>query len=366
MKVSTLIFITTFFITLGVQAQSYYSREFSYYYSIYQLDDLSYFSSSEKDLKLIFNSRAENDVQSRLSVRVNEKNDTISSAYTIYNRKGRVIRHEGVDNKGRKTLMVLSYKNDTLLTRYEAKRHKNNDVVTFEYNLDGNLTHLFHKKNGEKHYEIIKNYMGKHLLEFTSIDYSKRNPKTYKILKSIREDGKVMRIDYYTNDKLERVWEYDCSEKGVEVKPKKSEDGIPQSSSCSWKAESSDSSYTLYHRTLSGKHIHLYENHYSADSILMEAKTYDEEERLKYDARYYDNHKITAVYKPNGKIRSYYTEVVDPELGSVAKTSVYYGLFKSHSSVRKTHNAKGLLVELDRYTNNDRTKSTMTYSYFNE
>lgn len=363
---STLLLITTFCIVLGTQAQFYSSREFSYYYNIYQLDNLSYFSSSEKDLKLIYDNRAENDVKTRLNVIVNEKNDTLSSAYTTYNKKGRIIRHEGEDKKGRKTQIVLSYQSDTLLTRYELKYHKNHKVVTFKYNTDGNLTHLLHTKNGENHYEITKHYMGKHLLEFASIDYSKRNPKTYKMLKSIDKDGKVLRIDYYTNDNLERVWEYDCSDKGVEVKPKKSEDGISQSSSCSWKAESSDDSYTLYHRTLNGKHIRLYERHFSADSVLVQTKTYDEDDRLKYESRYYDNHKITVIYKPNGKIRSYYTEVLDPELGMVAKTSVYYGLFKSHSSVRKTHNEKGLLVESDRYSNNDQTKATMTYSYFEE
>ncbi len=363
---STLLLFTTLFIEFGLQAQSYYSREFSYHYNIYQLEDLNYISSSQKDLKLIYENRAKNQVKKRLSVRVNEKNDTLNTTSTSYNRKGRVTSHKGIDVKGREYYIVLSYQDDTLLTRYEAKYHKNHNVVTFEYNSNGNLTHLLHVKNGENHYEITKQYMGRHLLELASIDHSKRNPKTFKMLKTINNKGKVLRIDYYTNDKPERVWEYDCSDKGVEVKPKKTEEGIPQSSSCSWKGEYSDGSYTLYHRTLRGKRVNLFERYFNADSVLVQAKTYDEKNRLKHETRYYEHHKVVVVYKDNGKIRSYYTEVIEPELGMVARTSIYYGLFKSHSSLRKTHNEKGLLVQLDRYSNNDRTKSTMIYSYFKE
>lgn len=362
---STLLLIVTFFIVLGTQAQTYYSREYNYYYSIDQHDHLSYISLNN-ERKLIYEKRATNNVESSKKVKVNHKNDTLHISKIFYNKKGRITRIEKVDRKGRIFKLVANYSNDTLLTHYEITHDKIQDDVRFEYNKEGKLTHLMHLRNGEKHYEIKKYYMGEYLLETASTDYSKRKPKTYKILRSINKEGKVLRIDYFTNDKLERVWEYDCSDKGVEVKPKKTDDGVPSSSSCSWRSESNDGSYTLYYRTLNGKHINLYERHFRNDSVLISTNTYDEKDRLKYETIYYENHKINLFYKSNGKIKWYKTEVLDPELGAVASTTVYNGLGKSHNSIRKTYNEKGLIVELVGYYNSKKRMTNISYSHFDE
>lgn len=362
---STLLFIKTFCIALGTQAQFYYSREYNYYYTLDRYDYLGY-SPTEKERKLVYSERAENNVKSSEKVKVNHKQDTLFITNTSYNKKGRIVAAEKVDKKGKKYKFTASYSNDSLLSRYETKHNKKHKEVTFEYNEEGKLTHLLDLKNGEKLYEIKKVYKGKRVLESVSIDYSNRKPRSYKTINTINEEGKVIKTAYYKNDKLKRTWEYDCSEKGVEAKPKKSEEAVPSSSSCSWKAESSDGSYTFYHRTLNGKKIHLYESHYDKDSVLVNTKTYDEKDRLKYEVTYFKNHKVDLWYKSNGKVRRYYTEVSDPKVGVMATSSIYYGLVKTHNSVQKTHNEAGLLVELVGYSNGKRSKTDMTYSYFSE
>ena len=362
---STLLLITTICFAFSIQAQTYYSREYNYYYTIDRHDHLS-FNSLDNERKVVYKKRAKNKVESSKKVKLNHKNDTLQITKTSYNKKGRIIRIEKVDHKGRLFNLVANYSNDTLLTHYVITQAKKQDDVKFEYNKEGKLTYLMHLRNGEKHYEIVKHYMGEHLLETASTDYSKRKPINYKVLRSINEEGKVLRIDYYTNGKLKRVWEYDCSDKGVEVKPKKKEEGVPSSSSCSWKSESNDGSFTLYYRTLNGKHVNLFEKHFRNDSVLISSKVYDEKDRLKFETIYNKHHKINLSYKNNGKIRRYNAEILDPQLGVVASTIVYHGLFKSHTSIEKTHNEKGLTVGLIDYYNSKRRITDISYSYFEE
>ena len=383
---STLLLITTFCIALGTQAQYYYSREYNYYYALDRHDNLSYYPK-DKERKQIYSEREANKVKSSQKVKLNHKQDTVYTTNIVYNSKGRVIASEKVDKKGRKYQFTASYSNDTLLSRYEIKRDKKIRVVTFEYNEEGKLIHLIHFKNGEKHYEIKKSYeggqthllhlkngekyyesdktyKGKQLLESISIDYSKRKPRSYKTVNTINEEGKVIKTAYYQNDELKRTWEYDCSEKGVEVKPKKSEEGVPLSTTCSWKEESSDGSYINYYRTLNGKRINLNENHYNKDSVLVKRKTYDGKDRLKFESTNYENHNVYLRYKKNGKVKSYSSETSDPEVGVISTTQVYYGLGKSHISSQKSYNEQGLLVEIKGSSNGKQRQSVITYEYF--
>lgn len=365
MKQKSILLLTAVFIfSLGVNAQFYYTREYNYYHKIDKHDNLS-FSPTTKERNTVYGKRISNNVKSCRKVKTNHKQDTISITNIKYNKKGRIIASEKKGQRSRIFELTATYSNDTLLSNYEIKTNKKNETVSFKYNEENRLIHLLHIKNGEKRFEINKVYQGKHLLESTSINYRKRKPKTYKTINTINKSGKIIKTAFYKNDKLERTWEYDCSDKGVEVKPKKSEEGVPTSSSCSWKAESNDGSYIFYYRTLNGKNIHLYESHYNKDSVLLKTNTFDEKDRLKFEAKYKKNHKVDLWYKPNGKIKRYYTEVSDPNLGVVATTSIFYGLGKSHNSVEKSHNDSGLLVELVGYSNGKRSKTNFTYSYFN-
>lgn len=362
---STVFLITTFCITLGSQAQNYYFRESSYLYAIDYYDNFS-FNPCENQRATTGDLRSKNNVSGSKRVKVNHKQDTIEVVQTTYNKKGRIIFVESVNKKGLKKELKVHYINDTLLSHYETKTKKETNKISFEYDNEVRLTNLLHIENGKKKFEIIKVYEGKLLKESTSIEYRKRKQKSSKMINTINDEGRIIKTAYYKNDKLDRVWEYDCSEKGTEVKTKKSQEGVPSSSSCSWKQESSDGSYIHYFRTLNGKNINLFENHYNKDSVLVKRKTYNGEDRLMFERTYYDNHNVYFRYKKNGKVRSYSSETSDSEIGVISTSSVFYGLGKFHRSSQKSYNDRGLLVEVAGNYNGKQSHSYITYTYLQD
>lgn len=81
---SILLLAAVFIITLGANAQFYYTKEYSYYYTIDRDDHLS-FNPRPKERKLVYDERVANNVKSSQKIKTNHKQDTISITNITYN-----------------------------------------------------------------------------------------------------------------------------------------------------------------------------------------------------------------------------------------------------------------------------------------
>ena len=341
------------------QYSPYYFNNYTRY--IYHYEDWS-INARKTDKAKVYANRVENKIVGSKSININHKGDTTSNIVMKFNKKGRMVSVSSETKKGDIINIQQRYLDDTLIT-LQTRKHKNKaNSAAYRYDKNRNLIRIEEKENDKLERVIENEYQNGLLVKQTYTDYHKRKPRLYKVLNTYNDEKKLIKTEYYKNDKLERIWKYDCSERGLAEKPKKSAEGVPSSSSCSWREESSDGSYTTYYRRLNDKSVYLTEQHFTKDSVVVYSKTFNEKDRLTYETYIYDNIKVYKWYKRNGKLRRISKSTSDSDLGELVSSNVYFGLVSKYvSNTERRYNGGGLLVELINNYNGRQRKRIITY-----
>jgi len=198
------------------------------------------------------------------------KNGIKSLTTTAHREKGKVVTQktffdkngmiEKVEKKGDTT--YYSYLKDTILSTVLTH---GKDVVEIKYSyLHGKRISKETYKNGELISLFLTHYTEDDRISFSSLQNGRKLKNNY-LLKYYYENENLTAQNFYIKGKLNRKWDYSCSEKGKEIKKTTVQ-------FCEYEEENNDGSYIKYNRRQKGAFIHLNKRYYTKDSILFKTE----------------------------------------------------------------------------------------------
>lgn len=227
---------------------------------MYYLNRLSQKKDSPLSNDRMFLEALEGKEVDRVIKTVRAGRSTSSSTYT-FNDFGQV-SEVGMSNGSR---MQLKYE-DTLLIALRTSGKKSSEV---NYRYDGGLLVLEERFANERMTSrtiIQYNQLGK--VAFSSV----QSKKDFSMYYEYNDLGKLKIQRFMKNDKVLRVWNYTCDEKGVERKL--------ETDFCAYNEESADGSYIKYIRKAENGKVLLYAHYYDADSSWQKSICTDEAGQL--------------------------------------------------------------------------------------
>ncbi len=341
-------FCTVFISVLSAQK----NQNYSYNHEVYMANMDPVYIKPEKNIaKIVFtntNTKSKIEIQNK-----------------YFDNAGRILKHEKIDKHGNlKSKFTFEYCNDTISNPEKIVIYSTSGkpIKTVIYKRDLREKMTEYTTLNDDNIIIEKN------LWFYDLDgkvtksekYSKRGEKLKKVwLYSYNSDGKLTEAKLCDGkNKTLHLWEYNCNEEGVKFEKEKDLTQV-----CNW-TKVDDSYFITVYQTFDDKgKIRKYVSKFSsADSVIVESTTFDENDvllnRFVYDGNYKKN--LSSEYFKKG-ILSY--KSVNTYNGDLIKS---VEVFTKKGFVGKTeylYNDKNLLTQINKYDKDNVISNKLVLEY---
>ena len=331
-----------------------------------------------------------NSIQKTSYTKKGEKDLTVTHTF---NQLGRIVSTHYLQHKNNKTWSdKINYYNDSLINQVVTKKY-NGDTVTYNYfyeTIEGKLYYKgYETRKNQKIVRsklITRNKAGKSISNLQKFGHNLKHSSETKSYYS--EDNQLVKTEYYHDNKLESVYNYDCNTEGKKIEDKK----VKTSDICKWTEERRDGSYINYSRSTNEKKNYLsvslydkdsafvYWKKYLNDSILVESRNYYHDTRIEVYRRFNDKQKLKNSYKyiydENRNVLEYeyinyrrkhtyvQTKISSYNSDNLLETNTRYGNHKKPYTTTYSYNSKGLIVKaIQKHGVKKPTVSNLTYEY---
>lgn len=359
--------------------------EFIWFYPIESVNSVENRKVLEKRI-----SNKMNSIQKTSYTKKGEKDLTVTHTF---NQLGRIVSTHYLQHKNNKTWSdKINYFNDSLINQVVTKKY-NGDTITYNYfyeTIEGKLYYKGYETS--KNQKIVRsklitrNKAGKTTSNLQRFGHKLKHSSETKSYYS--EDNQLVKTEYYYDNKLKSVYNYDCNAEGKKVEDKK----IKTSDVCKWTEERRDGSYINYSRSTNEKKNYLsvslydkdsafvYWKKYLNDSILVESRNYYHDTRIEVYRRFNDKQKLKNSYKyiydENRNVLEYeyinyrrkhtyvQTKINSYNSDNLLETNTRYGNHKKPYTTTYSYNSKGLIVKaIQKHGVKKPTVSNLTYEY---
>lgn len=248
---------------------------------------------------------------------------------------------------------------DTLLTRTEwvnkkgsgkTERTYKNGLLSFESNYRNNqLTNTFSFE--------FNDY--KRLTQHDFVNYKRKKANRYSMNYEYNDQQKLAKTIYKANGKIVNTWNYDCSEKGVQLTKEQTKTEV-LSSVCTFEEAFADGRYVVYNRKLKRGKEYLTKNTFSKDSVLMLSEEFKNDSILYFRTTYDPNKTTIESFNKRGKIISGY--ISEFSENNQTRTNLGKGGKITSSSITRS-NANKQLLSMTYFKKNRKILSQFTYQY---
>ncbi len=187
-----------------------------------------------------------------------------------FNRKGFLISSK---NPSRKYEFKADYLHDSLQVYSLSKSKKSKTEYKREF-VNGKKTSEIKTDDGKQDYLMLIDYNASGKVNESKV---KQGKNEYKMLYEYGNTGKVTKNTYLKNNKIKKIWNYECKPEGALEASNKTE---IISSKCEYREENSDGSYIVFERILREGKPYLTESKFTRDSIAYEINTYEKDSIL--------------------------------------------------------------------------------------
>jgi hypothetical protein len=307
------------------------------------------------------NQRVANKIETQTTLTSSRNEKKTDTSFIAYNQKGMITT---VNNE--RVQLSITYENDTLIKHYHQVTKKRTIEAFYTYDsLSKQITALKETKNDKPHFELERHYNDKGKIVYEKKKGGKKLTNTYEMKYTYSDDNKLSKIEYYKNNKLINVWNYDCSEKGELEKDVKKSD-VTQSSTCSWNEENNDNSYITYTRFIKDKKTYLTKAYYTADSVLHRQEHYVKETQLTNSLETTPFTSLRKYYKKNGKVNSSTLTVLNEDKTVKYVIRTYFNFLSTYQyQSENTYNAQQLLTaKKTTIKGKEAPKTTFSYTFY--
>jgi hypothetical protein len=294
------------------------------------------------------------------------KTTTISSPnlkqekHFTFNENGRIQGFELVIKGELRNAITIEYTNDSLFSKViDLDRKGNSMEYVYSYNADNFITMSEILINGELKLKRAVTYTGdNNVSKDHKVIYKRKKQMNLVTENEYYENGDLKKTTLSKDGKIIRVYEYECKPEGVEVKASKTTSDV-----CVWKDERNDGSYTRYVRTQSKKSVYLNSYTFDKDSVLVDAKTFLDEDK-KISHQIYGKHYTTTQYFRKNKLNFSQTTTFDDNkrVASIVKTNPNKLFGKKATLSYYNYTPKGLVSSIS-MNQNHKKEITVDFSY---
>lgn len=283
-----------------------------------------------------------------------------------FNKLGRLTGTEYFNHKKQtKRVTQIIYFNDSLIKEIKVISPKK-DTTIYNYFYEEINGKLYFKgserKNNNKieNSEVItRNKAGKIISNLQKFGHKLKHSSETKSYYS--DDNQIVKSEYYFDNKLKSVYNYDCNAEGKKIEDKK----VKSSDVCKWTEERSDGSYIMYTRTTEEKKNYLNISLFDKDSTFIYFKQYLNDSILVQSRNYYNDKKIwiTRNFNDKQKMTWSYKNILDENNNILESENISYR--RKNSTIRteiNTYNNNQLLESKTKYTNHKKPYKT-SYTY---
>ena len=296
----------------------------------------------------------------------NKKNEKEYTSTHTFNQLGRIISIHSLKHKKNKTgTSEITYYNDSLISKVLVKNYKGDSII-YNYSYEEINGELYFKgseqiQNGKKEIAsiITRNKAGKPTSKLQLYDRNLKHSSETKSYYS--EDNQLIKTEYYHDNKLESVYNYDCNAEGKKIENKK----VESSDVCKWTEERRDGSYINYSRSTNEKKNYLSVSLYDKDSAFVYWKKYLNDSILVESRNYYNDTKIDVYRRFNDKQKIIWSSksIYDDNHNLLEHEFINYGRKNTYISTKiNTYNSEGLLASKTTYENHKKPYKT-SYTY---
>ena len=321
---------------------------------------------SSVESKKTLDKRLANKLQTIQKTSYDRKGEKEYTSTHKFNELGRITSINSFKHKGDKTWTYqITYFNDSLINKVAVKNYKGDSII-YNYSYEEINGELYFKgseqiKNGkiENSNTITRNEAGKPTSKLQLYDRNLKHSSETKSYYS--EDNQLIKTEYYHDNKLESVYNYDCDAEGKKIENKK----VESSDICKWTEERRDGSYINYSRSTNEKKNYLSVSLYDKDSAFVYWKKYLNDSILVESRNYYNDTKIDVYRRFNDKQKIIWSSksIYDDNHNLLEHEFINYGRKNSYISTKiNTYNSEGLLASKTTYENHKKPYKT-SYTY---
>ena len=321
---------------------------------------------SSVESKKTLDKRLANKLQTIQKTSYDRKGEKEYTSTHKFNELGRITSINSFKHKGDKTWTYqITYFNDSLINKVAVKNYKGDSII-YNYSYEEINGELYFKgseqiKNGkiENSNTITRNEAGKPTSKLQLYDRNLKHSSETKSYYS--EDNQLIKTEYYHDNKLESVYNYDCNAEGKKIENKK----VESSDICKWTEERRDGSYINYSRSTNEKKNYLSVSLYDKDSAFVYWKKYLNDSILVESRNYYNDTKIDVYRRFNDKQKIIWSSksIYDDNHNLLEHEFIIYGRKNTYISTKiNTYNSEGLLASKTTYENHKKPYKT-SYTY---
>ena len=316
--------------------------------------------------KKVLEKRIANKMNSIQKTSYTKKGEKYLTITHTFNQLGRIVSTHYLQHKNNKTWSdKINYYNDSLINQVISKKY-NGDTIVYNYSfeiIDGKLYYKGYETS--KNQKIVRsklitrNKAGKPTSKLQLYDRNLKHSSETKSYYS--EDNQLIKTEYYHDNKLESVYNYDCNAEGKKIENKK----VESSDICKWTEERRDGSYINYSRSTNEKKNYLSVSFYDKDSAFVYWKKYLNDSILVESRNYYNDTKIDVYrrFKDKQKIIWSSKSIYDDNHNLLEHEFINYGRKNTYISTKiNTYNSEGLLASKTTYENHKKPYKT-SYTY---
>lgn len=348
---------------------------------------------SSVESKKTLDKRLANKLQTIQKTSYDRKGEKEYTSTHKFNELGRITSINSFKHKGDKTWTYqITYFNDSLINKVAVKNYKGDSII-YNYSYEEINGELYFKgseqiKNGkiENSNTITRNEAGKPTSKLQLYDRNLKHSSETKSYYS--EDNQLIKTEYYHDNELQSVYNYDCNAEGKKIENKK----VESSDICKWTEDRGDGSYLKYSRSTNEKKNYLSVSLYDKDSSFVYYKRFlndtilvsfqynyndkrtfimrdfDEKQRMTWSEKktYDNNHNLLEREYINYRRKNTYISTkintYNSERLLVSKTT--YVNHKKPYKTSYTYNSNGLIISaIEQHGVKKETKSKYTYAY---
>ncbi len=307
------------------------------------------FQSSES--KQTLENRKKLKLTKTVATQKNNKGKITNSTTCEFNESGRLISYET-----KKSKTEITYLNDSIITDINiTKKHPEKYTLTYENNQLVNSKKIV-DDNVVSELKITYNSNGKVISNRN--EFGKNLKKSEETKTFYTTEGKVEKTQSFVNDVLKREYIYDCKAEGTEIK----KTPIEKSTICKWTEERSDSSYTIYSRTIEKEREILWKTNFSKDSVFLNQYQYLNDTILLSKNIKFENTSIYSFYKENGKLNNSSLNIYSPKHKLLESQHIYYSNHPFIYTESNEYDEKGSLLKTTK-TANRKVDSIIEYKH---
>ncbi len=251
-------------------------------------------------------------------LRATNKRGKVTESHLTYNQKGRIL-----SSKSPTYERMSTYFNDTLESTRLTNRKGKTTEFKINYTPNGKILDEEKYRNGKTISVVHNTYLNNHIVSPEEVYKGKKSA----LKNTYNESGDLTKTVYFKNGKIKKSWVYECKPEGELYASVKTE---IISSSCEYKAESADGSYSVYTRTIREGKPYLVQETFSKDSVKTSIKRFENDSIMTY-SWIRNSNSVTEQHFINGKLKRVETWNYDENNHLVSKE------FLKKNKLRKTY-----------------------------